>query len=410
MLPFLKDPVKRGWATMGILALILLALVVPAVYAADDRHLTGYRDGAEDASLVRDGLERKASRVQAILSTPHQLAEVEDPTKTLLVILGAERRYSEGEARAVIDFLEAGGRVILADEGGYGTDIAFAAGFGIVNTDLVDTRNHRGDATLVVATATVEGRPYDVLFNSPTAIRPLQNANPHEVLARSSPSQYPDGSYIDSNENGEVDATDGASPGFAGFPLIVRTTVGAGTLVLVADTGLFMNEQVGVTDYQNSDFVEDLAGTLVASDGIILIDEARHAPPAGLAAYDNAVRALGKATAGVVAPLVTLALVLIATLASWLATRETEDWSHHHHDLGAEVSAPADVRPDLGRAQRMARRRISEKFNIPVEQVAAMPAEHLVSLTGDRMLAEAAAGTLRSDPAPLFRQFSEATR
>ncbi|HET6406139.1 MAG TPA: DUF4350 domain-containing protein [Candidatus Thermoplasmatota archaeon] len=410
MLPFLKDPVTRGWATMAVLGLVVLALLVPAVWNADDRHLTAFRDGREDASLMLDGISRKAARVEAILSTPHQLADVEDPARALLLILGTERRYSEGEARAVIDFIEAGGNVILADEGGYGTDIAAAAGFGIVNTNLVDTRNHAGDPTLVVATATVEGRSYQVLFNKPTAVQPLRNANPYTVLAQSSPSLYPDGSFIDTNKNGKVDQTDGAAPGTSGFPLIVRTSIGAGTLVIVADTGLFMNEQTEQRSYQNGDFVADLVGLLVPSDGVILIDESRHAPPAPLALYANTVRTLGRITAGSVAPFVTLALVVLGTLGAWYATRETEDWSHHEHDLGHEVPAPDDVRPDLGRAQRMARRRISERFNIPLEQVAAMPAEQLATLTGDKLLSEAAAGTLKSDPAPLFRQFSEATR
>lgn len=410
MLAFLKDPVIRGWCAIGAFAIVAVALLAPAVWNADDRHLTAYRDGAEDASLMLEQISGKASRVDALLSTPHALADVEDPARTLLLILGAERRYTEGEARAVIDFIDAGGRVILADEGGYGTDIAIAAGFGIVNTNLVDTHNHRGDPTLVVSSARIETRSYNVLFNAPTAVTPLSDANPYEVLARSSPAAYPDGSFIDSNENGEVDATDTASPENAGFPLIVSTKIGAGTLVIVADTGLFMNEQTDVVGYENRAFIADLVGTLVPSDGTIFVDEARHAPPAVLAAYDNAVRTVGRATAGSFAPFITFALVILATLAAWYATRETEDWSHHDHDLGVEVPAPADVRPDLGRAQRMARRRISEKYNIPLEQVAAMPAEQLVTLTGDRPLAEAAAGTLRSDPSPLFRQFSEATR
>jgi hypothetical protein len=74
--------------------------------------------------------------------------------------------------------------------------------------------------------------------------------------------------------------------------------------------------------------------------------------------------------------------------------------------VGAEVPAPEGVRPDLARAQRMARRRISEKYNIPMEQVASMTAEELLRVTGDKLLSEAAAGTLRADPAPLFRSFS----
>lgn len=410
MLPFLKDPVKRGWTAMAVLAVVLLGLLVPLVWNADDRHLTAYGTGDEDASLARARIEGAASRVDAYLATPHPLDEISEPSKTLLVILGVERRYSESEADAILDFVRRGGNLLLADEGGYGTDIAAAAGFGFLSQNLVDTRNHLGDPTLVVSTARLDGRGYDLLFNQPTAVRPLSNANAYEAIARSSRAAFPDGSFIDQNENGEIDIGDTASDDAASFILALRTDLGegSGTIVLIADTGVFMNAQVQVPDYQNEDFITDLVTSLIPRDGVVILDEGRHAPDASVAAYDNAVRTLGRMTSGVLAPLLTLALVGLATLGAWWSTRETEDWSHHAHRVDLEVQAPPDVIPDLGRAQRMARRRISERFNIPLEQVAAMPADELFTLTGDRLLSDAAAGTLRSDPAPLFRQFSEA--
>jgi hypothetical protein len=55
----------------------------------------------------------------------------------------------------------------------------------------------------------------------------------------------------------------------------------------------------------------------------------------------------------------------------------------------------------------MARHRISERYNIPLEQVAAMTTEELLAVTHDKPLSEAAAGALRGDPAPLFASFSK---
>lgn len=402
----LQDPVIRGWAAAGILTVLVLALLLPFVVSASDRHLTAYRDGDEDASLALDQLAGRAGNVEAILSTPHALQDILDPTRTALVILGAERRYSESETEAIVDFVRRGGNVLLADEGGYGTDIARHAGFGFSSTNLLDDSGHRDDPTLVIATARLDGSDYRLLFNAPTTIVTLDTYNEFEVIASSSASVYPGGSFLDTNGDGEVQATDGAASSDAGFPLIIRTKLGEGTLVLVSDTGVFMNEQLAIAEYANPAFLAALASTLVPSDGTILVDEARHAPAPGLAAYDNAVRTLGRLTSGTLAPLVTLAVLLLATLAFWWATRETEDWTHHVHDVGRDVPVPDDLRPDLDRAQRFARRRISERFNMAIEQVAAMPADQLQSLTGDRMLAEAAAGTLRSDPAPLFRTFS----
>ena len=405
MLKFLTDPVQRGWTFAAIAALLAVALLGPFVWNADGRHLSAFAEGEREASLARVALGSRVADVEAYLSTTHQLADVETPTKTLLVVLGAERRYSEGEAAAILQFVRDGGSLVLADDasGGYGTDIAREVGFGFVEEPVLDTRNHLGDPTLVATTFKVD-RDYRVLFNAPTALRPLSNAgDDYEVLAESSRAVYPDGSYLDTNENGEIDISDAAGP----FPLAVRVPYGSGTIVLVADTGLFMDAQVGLGEFENEETIAALAATLVPADGRVIVDEGRHAPGAVLASYDNAVRTLGKLTAGTFAPLLTLLVVALATLAAWRFTRETEDWSHHAHDLGHEVPVPPEVRPDLDRAQRMARRRISERFNIPVEQVAAMPADQLLSLTGDRMLAEAAAGTLRSDPAPLFKSLSQ---
>jgi len=405
----LKDPVTRGWAFVAIAGALAIALLSPLVWNADARHLSVFAAGDEDASLARDALAGRAQRVEAYLSTTHQLSEVAQPEKTLLLILGPERRYGEGEAEAVLAFLEAGGRVVLADEGGYGTDIARAAGFAFVGQTVLDTRNHAGDPKLPTATITLD-RGYRVIFNAPTALTTLSNVGDHEILAQTSPPQYPQGSYLDRNGDERIDINDAPGP----FPLVVRTTYGAGTLVLIADTGLFMDAQVRLLEHENDDFLAALVASLIPTDGVIIVDEARHAPGPLLAAFDNGVRTLGRATAGPIAPFVTFALLLLATLAAWRFTRETEDWTYHAHDLGAQLPVPPDVRPDHERAQRMARRRISERFNIPLEQVAAMPADQLLRLTGDRMLAEAAAGTLKSDPAPLFRTFSttspEATR
>jgi hypothetical protein len=99
-------------------------------------------------------------------------------------------------------------------------------------------------------------------------------------------------------------------------------------------------------------------------------------------------------------------VAVVTWVLAWRLTRQTEDWSHHRHDVAQSLSLADEVRPDAARLQRMARRRISERFNMPLEQVAAMKTEELQALTGDRFLSEAATGALRGDPATHFRAFS----
>jgi len=400
----LQDPRQRGLVAAALVALLALVAVAPFLLFGAQRHLSAYEDGAEDASHLKDELGLTGATVKAVVSTPTLLSDVKDPSRTLLLVLGAERRYDASEADAVAAFLRAGGSVILADEGGFATAIAQDAGFAFDSSRVLDSSNHRGDPRLVVTNSTLDGRSYRLLLNAPTALVPLPDrVGAYDVLAASSAgSSFPQGSYRDVNGNGEIDRADPAGP----FPLLVRTHLGAGTLVLVSDTGLFMNQQVDLPDYENAAYVRALATGLVGNGGTILVDESRHAPAAPLAPFDDAARALGRATSGGLVTYALLALLLVATVVGVLLTRATQDWSHHAHSADHEVPAPEAVRPDLDRAQRLARRRISEKHNIPLEQVAAMTAGQLLAVCGDRLLADAAAGTLRADPSPIFKLYA----
>ena len=399
---WLRHPLHRGRLAAALIALVALSIALPFALGADARHLSAYADGAEDLSDFRARLPAASS---AILSTPASLHDVEDASKAVYVAIGPERRYDDAEARAILTFLEAGGNVLIADEGGYGNRIAAAAGFAFDTDRVLDSEGYRGRTTLPVATAHVDTSDpgYRVVFNLPSKITPLSNAKLHDVLAWSSSALALNGSFLDKNDNREIEQGDEPGP----HRLIVRTSIGQGTLLLVADTGLFMNEQLRIPDssYQNADYTAKLLEALALGDRTIYLDESRHAQPPLVAAWNDALRTLGRLTTGIMAPLLIVGLVVLTYLA-WYYTRETEDWSHHGFDLGQDVSTPADIQPDVDRLQRLARRRISERYNIPLEQVAAMPTEELQSLTGDRTLAEAAAGTLRSDPTPLFAAYA----
>ncbi|MEA3199702.1 MAG: hypothetical protein QOE90_1130 [Thermoplasmata archaeon] len=399
----LQDPKPRGWLAVGLVAALALIVLSPFVLFPAQRHLSAYAEGAEDASHVRGELSAWTTR--DVLTTPSLLSGVKDPGKTLLLVMGAERRYDASEAEAIVSFLRAGGHVILADEGGFGTAVAREAGFAFDNSRVLDSSNYHGDPKLVVANSTLAGRTYRILFNAPTAIVALPDATglAPQVLARSTAAAaFPESSYRDLKGNGQIDIADPTGP----FDLVVRTDRLGGTLVLVADTGLFMNGQVDLGEFENGAYVRALVNDILPRDGTILIDESRHAPHPGLAPLDDAARALGRVTSGDLVTYAAVALLVLAAAVAVAMTRATEDWSHHDHTVDHVVAAPESLRPDLERAQRLARRRISEKHNIPMEQVAAMSAEQLLAVCGDAMLANAAAGTLRADPSPLFRSYA----
>jgi hypothetical protein len=400
----MKDPHVRGWAALLVLVLVVVTLAWPFAVSRDARHLTAYAGAGEDLSALHDQLGGTVKDIQA---SPHLLSSIKEPSKTVLLIVGPERRYDASETQAILDFLAAGGKVILADETGFGTDISGHAGYAFSAQRVLDSQhNYQNDPKLVVAKGAPDGN--DIVFIAPASLVTLSGADVANdvILASSSPPVSLKGSYLDTNGNGEIDIADQPGP----FPLIVRTHVGAGTLVLVADTGLFMNEQLDLGAFQNGPFLRGLvAQTLGTTEGTVIIDESRHAPTALVAPYENAARTLARATGGPIAPFILLAVLIVGGFVAWRFTHQTEDWSHHQHDVGHKLDVPQNVRPDLARAQRMARYRVSERFNIPLERVAAMTTEELQAITGDKMLAETASGALRSDPAPLFRSFSTPT-
>lgn len=405
---WLRDPARRGWLALAVLATLALALATPLVLGDEARHLTAYRDGAEDLSQLRDVLDARAGDVRAILATPKALDDVADPGRTLYVAIGPERAYDADESAAILGFLARGGSVLLADETGYGDAIANAAGFKFEARRVLDqTSNHDADPGFpVVPTARAGGSdatPHRVVFNLPGKLTPLDDlVGSYDALAQSSTGDVESGSWFDLNANREIDIGDQPGPHL----LAVRTDHKGGTLVLVADTGLFMNQQIGLAGYGNREYLGALVSTLVPSDGAVLVDESRHAPPAALAPWQEALRTLGRATSNGATPWILLGVLALAALLAWRFTRDTEDWSHHAHDVGASIDAPPDVRPDLERLQRLARRRASERYNIPLEQVASMTSDELLRATGDKTLSDAAAGTLRSDPLPLFAQYA----
>ncbi|HEX2021995.1 MAG TPA: DUF4350 domain-containing protein, partial [Candidatus Thermoplasmatota archaeon] len=149
----LRDPRRRAQLTLALLGALVLALLAPFVVGAGARHLSAWRDGPEDASVVLEAIRGKAARVDAILATPSALRDVAEPRATLYVAIGPERAYDDAEADAVVSFLRRGGSVLLADEKGYGDAVANAAGFKFEAERVLDTRGHLNSPHLPVADA-----------------------------------------------------------------------------------------------------------------------------------------------------------------------------------------------------------------------------------------------------------------
>ncbi|MHB8603682.1 MAG: DUF4350 domain-containing protein [Thermoplasmatota archaeon] len=376
--------IRAAAVVLGAL-LVAAALLVPLVVGSGDQHLSAYTSGAQDVSQFRDEIAGLGAPVEAVTGSPLALADVTEPQKTTLFLIGVEKSYTQDEQNALLDFVARGGALVIATDTGFAN--ALANHFGVLFGDktVLDQNAYRGDPKFVIATIAAPGggASYNVLFNAPSY---LTVSDPKVRTLGASSNQ----SFVDVNGDGTIDIGDHPGP----FILAAETTYGenGGRVVFVADTAPFMNEIYGVAGFDDRAFTHALAASVVANDGLVLLDESRHVEPAAARAADAAVRFAELATA---TPAWSIGcLVIAAALAALaaVATRETQDWTTHVFSIGEEVPAPRDLAPTPERLTALARRLVAERYNIPAEAIPGMTSVELARLTGEPDLATLAIG------------------
>jgi len=167
--------------------------------------------------------------------TQRELTEYEvEPKDTALMIIGPREEFSEQSIEFVDNFLQNGGKLVLADD------------FGSGNTLLEGLETNSSFYSYPLLDLAFENKPdfgvaYDledhtltqdvsqVMLNSPTALDKDANAT---TLMRSSES-----SWLDVNEN---EMKDEDEP-FKKYPLMTTEDYGEGELILVSDPSIFIN-------------------------------------------------------------------------------------------------------------------------------------------------------------------------
>ncbi|HID73816.1 MAG TPA: DUF4350 domain-containing protein, partial [Thermoplasmata archaeon] len=128
---------------VGLLAgsIVVLTLFYPYVIDAvstREPELSAYSDDWNDLSRFRKALEEEGFETHGIVATPGILREVEEPERTLLIIVGVETAYNYRDTQTIVDFIEAGGSLILADDYGFADDLAREFGVNYYRHDLWD--------------------------------------------------------------------------------------------------------------------------------------------------------------------------------------------------------------------------------------------------------------------------------
>ena len=198
---------------------------------------------------------------------PARLASLEDLRDTVrasgnstLLMLGPSRMFSSSDVQQVKAYLEAGGKVVLADDFGAGNDLLegleLEARFsGVLMMDAL-FKDHSRVMPQALNVA-VEGKTLTLTMNYPTV---LINTESAKVLAWSSYF-----SYLGMEDGAPSDASPGGP-----FPIVARMGYKEGSLILISDSSLFINSMLEKTD--NRDFLRSLVV------GQVLIDESHSIP------------------------------------------------------------------------------------------------------------------------------------
>ena len=253
---------------MRLRAALTLGLVAGLVAGIVTAYLFPPIDDFDPSNPFWNGLSRLSSELDLtpISSLTSGLAKV-DPSRSALLIVGPEAPFSRAEARAVSRFVRGGGLLLLADDFGSGNQLLKLMGLKVRITEglLLDPLfKHRASPL-----PKVRARGLKLVLNYAAALA----GSGFEVLAESSSF-----SFLDSNLNLRFDSGERKGP----FPVAARVPYGAGEVVVVSDSSLFLNSMLGLGD--NLRF----ARALVGGRGALL--DAGHWRRGALASFKGAVR------------------------------------------------------------------------------------------------------------------------
>ncbi|HLE96917.1 MAG TPA: DUF4350 domain-containing protein [Candidatus Thermoplasmatota archaeon] len=311
--------------------MLVLGGVAYAVLAPPP-HLGAWRTGPENLVEFRRSLEGLGYGSAAIGVSPHALSALGAPERTLVVVAGVETSYRPGEIEAIQEFVQGGGKLLVADDFGFAN--ALSDGFG-VNFDklrLFD-ENYVSSPNLTVVRATLGPKTYPVVLNVPTS---LSVRNPDAVVLAVTSEK----AYLDANANELKDDEDvqGASI------VAVAVPFGKGRAVFLGDPAPLTDEMLG--QGKNRDFLLTLVGDLLPDGGTVLFDESRHSRNVVAAATGEAVEVLVVTTHEGGLRWLVLGTLAIAG-ATWLRLRRREEaLGHHVAHLDAPVRVAASAERD----------------------------------------------------------------
>jgi len=335
-----------------LFALFIILMMITVVYptlitnAKNPSQLSAYDDDWNDISDFAADIDEDQNGkhvMKTIVSRPaiiNKIAEIEKNTttqtinvnSTVLVIIGVERSYSEFDSNAIYNFVKSGGKVIIADDSGYGNsafygelgaleigvklrtnivqegcqptqdsgllsqglDLAGIDGSGSSSpkckpAQLYDS-NHwdepihpKNNSVVIIDVPYIERMGFEggqLMMSSPAALKVPKGSGSVESLAYSTQQGFID--FDQNGQGGTGESTHRSSetwgeewPETQGVEVVAEANVGEGKVILISDTSLFTNRYYD--QLNNKEFITKMFEYLTdGEEYTIIFDESRH--------------------------------------------------------------------------------------------------------------------------------------
>ncbi|MHA1238900.1 MAG: DUF4350 domain-containing protein [Candidatus Odinarchaeia archaeon] len=224
-----------------IFSLSWIPLILPVIgireFGSGDYSI--YNTNWNGLSTFKNEVEKSGYKVRTILSSLSVLNRVTEPS--ILVIVGPTTFYDPVDSMALTDFLNKGGKVLIADDFGEANTLLLFAGLGFQFSGklMLDAGSYDKNVCLPIIQS-FESHPIttgvsSLMLNYPTAISGVS----FTPLAYSTTS-----SWLDANNNYQYDSGEIVGR----FPIAGYANVGNGTIVAVSDPSMFNNDMIQRAD------------------------------------------------------------------------------------------------------------------------------------------------------------------
>jgi len=188
------------------------------------------------------------------------------PKNSTLAIIGPSLSFSASDGAVIRDYLERNGTVLLADDFGSGNSLLQELNVSVrfAGKPLADLYAYSKNPSFPLVS---DFEPSPISHNVSVVVLDhssfLEVGNSSQVTVLASSSSF---SFIDVQGNGRPAQNESINS----YPVMAYTHIGPGSLVLIADSGMFINEMIGL--YDNLRLFENV----VRASGAFLVFDLAH--------------------------------------------------------------------------------------------------------------------------------------